>query len=260
MAVVLQPMSVPEFADRRVGLIRDTADSLSAQLGLPVPEAEAVAERATAATLPLGPETPDHLLRTAVDDGRVVGWIWISMPGTFVPDTAWISDVEVDPPFRSQGYGRAIMLAGEAVLTGSGIDRVGLNVDGRNERARRLYEKLGYAVTRQQWALALGDLPRVTGSPVTLSRDGTATVDGRTVGRVAYTDHHRDRPGTGWITEFTAGSRAHRAAIIVAVGQDLLGRGARSLGTEVAGDDRELRALVEELGFRLIAQQMTKRI
>jgi ribosomal protein S18 acetylase RimI-like enzyme len=258
MAVTLRQMSAEEFVGRRAELVRDSADSLAAYLGLAVPEAAAQVERATAAALPLGPDTPDHLLRTAVADGAVIGWIWLSLPGTFMPDLAWVSDVAVDPPFRSRGYGRAIMLAGEAELAGRGLTRVGLNVDGRNDRARHLYDRLGYTVTGQQWAREIdagaGD------RSVTLTSDGTAILDGHRVGRVVYTDHHRDRPGQGWISELNYDSPEHGAAILTAVQDDLAGRGARRLGIEVAGTDGARPRLLAGLGFRLIAQQMEKRL
>ena len=258
MDVTLRPMADSEFPARRAELVRDTALSLAAYHGLSVPEAEAQAQRATAASLPDGPATRGHLLRTAVADGRVVGWIWLSLPGTFHPEVAWVSDVAVDEAYRSRGAGRAVMLAGEAELAARGIGRAGLNVDGGNDRARRLYDRLGYAVTRQQWSRALTTVPAAHDVPATLGPDGTARIGDRPVGRAVWTDRHRGRPGRGWLTEWEYGDPVYGAAILAAVEAELVHRGAQSLGTEVAGDDHDRRLLVQRLGFRLLAQQMEK--
>jgi mycothiol synthase len=260
MDVVLRTMTPQEFVARRAELVRDSADSLAAYLGLSVPEAEMRAEQATAASLPLGPQTRNQMLRTAEAGGTVVGWIWLSLPGTFFPDVAWVSDVEVDPPYRRQGYGRAIMQGAEVLLAERGIARAGLNVDGRNETARRLYDSLGYALLKQQWARALGDIPGSLEVEVTLGADGTATAGGREVGRVAYADHHRDRPGMGWISELEYDRPAHGAAIVAAVERELVRLGGRSVGLDVTGGDESRRRLVERLGFVLMSQQMEKAV
>jgi mycothiol synthase len=258
MNVVLREMYTEEFTVRRAELVRDTAASLAAYRGLSVRETELLAEQSTADLLPDGPQSPRQLLRTALDGDRVVGWVWISLPGTYASGVAWISDVAVDPEFHSRGYGRAIMTAAEKDLAERGLDRVGLSVDGGNAVARALYEKLGYEVIRQQWARALGDIPGTPESPVTLAADGTATVDGRPVGRVCWTDRHRDRPGTGWISEFDADPADHGAQILAAVERDLVRRGARSIGTEIGGEDHGMRRLLQRSGFELMAQQMEK--
>jgi hypothetical protein len=93
---------------------------------------------------------------------------------------------------------------------------------------------------------------------VTLDPDGTARIGDHPVGRAVWTDRHRDRPGMGWLTEWQYCDPAHGAAILAAVEAELVRRGARSLGTEVTGDDRDRRRLVLQPGFRLLAQQMEK--
>lgn len=163
MDVVLVDMAAGDFAARQEQLIRDTAEALMASLGMTLPEAEARAAESVAASLPDGPRTPGHLLRTALGaDGRVIGWIWTAMPGHAVPSMAWICDIVVDEPYRRHGYGAAVLTAAEVELAELGVGRVGLNVYGDNDTARRLYERQGYHVIRQVRARHLSD---VSGRP-----------------------------------------------------------------------------------------------
>ncbi|GAA3457213.1 GNAT family N-acetyltransferase [Dactylosporangium matsuzakiense] len=96
--------------------------------------------------LPDGVATPGHLLFSGVDDGgAVVGWIWLALPGAKRPQ-AWVYEVQVDPPFRRRGFGRALVLAAEEELRSRGVSELGLNVFGHNVGARSLYESLGFSV------------------------------------------------------------------------------------------------------------------
>ena len=68
---------------------------------------------------------------------------------------AWIYDIEVYENFRGQGYGRALLLAGEQVTRESGVHTLGLNVFGSNSVARGLYESAGYTIMAQQMSKEL---------------------------------------------------------------------------------------------------------
>ena len=56
---------------------------------------------------------------------------------------------------RGNGYGRAIMLAGENECRRRGYARLDLNVFGTNRTAISLYESLGYTVSSQQMSKRL---------------------------------------------------------------------------------------------------------
>ena len=159
MPLTLVEMNAGDFARRRAPLITSYAEAITTTRGLTVAEAEAVAERDVATQLPRGVETRGQLLRKALVDGTEVGWIWVSLPGTTVPGLAWISDVEVDPPFRGRGYAGAIITAVETELIGRNVPGVGLNVFGDNDTARRLYARLDYRVTARQYCRALTHAP-----------------------------------------------------------------------------------------------------
>ena len=55
-----------------------------------------------------------------------------------------ISDIVVAPEGEGRGVGKALMNFAEEWAKGSGFKWLTLNVFSRNDRARKLYEKLGY--------------------------------------------------------------------------------------------------------------------
>jgi ribosomal protein S18 acetylase RimI-like enzyme len=167
-SVKLVEMTTEEFTRRREPMVRQYAQVTAAAGGMTVVEAEALAERETARSLPDGPRSAGELLRTAWVDGEEVGWIWVSRPGRLGPGLAWIDDILVDEKYRSHGHGQAIIEAIEAELVEAGVPRLGLNVFGDNDVARRLYERLGFEVIQQQRSRPLGAVPVAVESPVAL--------------------------------------------------------------------------------------------
>jgi mycothiol synthase len=182
MSLTLVELSSEEFARRRALLIAGLTEAITTARRLTTAEARAEAERDVAERLPRGPATPGQLLRKALWDGTEVGWIWVSLPGTTVPDLAWICDVEVDPQFRSRGYAGAIITAAEAELAGLGVPRIGLNVFGDNDTARRLYERLGYEVYAQQRSRSLTSVPASGGIELVPMADYESRIEALFVG------------------------------------------------------------------------------
>ncbi|GAA2542378.1 hypothetical protein GCM10010435_07540 [Winogradskya consettensis] len=171
MALTIEDLSEADFARRRGALVADVTDALVKAEGRTVQEAEMLAAANVGRHLPDGPATPGHLLRRAVLAGEEIGWVWVSLPGTFSPAMAWISDLVIDPPHRNHGYARSVLDLVERDLSVRGIPRVGLNVYGHNATARRLYERSGYEITNQQRARALVDIPASEGVSLVTMRD-----------------------------------------------------------------------------------------
>ncbi|MET0726103.1 MAG: GNAT family N-acetyltransferase [Leifsonia sp.] len=108
-------------------------------------QARTAAEESQAAYFPDGVPADGHRIFTITADGDDAGWLWI---GPFKPGADWwIWDIEVHEPFRRRGIGEAAMRLAEDVARTAGSASLGLNVFGGNETARRLYERVGYAVT-----------------------------------------------------------------------------------------------------------------
>jgi ribosomal protein S18 acetylase RimI-like enzyme len=122
----------------------------------PAGDALRQAEERTARLLPEGRATPGMLFLSGVTpDGTRVGGLWIhERPGD--PRTAFLYLVEVYPEYRSSGYGRALLAAGERFLRGRGVSALELNVFGANKAAVGLYDSSGYRVVTQQMRKELG--------------------------------------------------------------------------------------------------------
>jgi ribosomal protein S18 acetylase RimI-like enzyme len=83
----------------------------------------------------------------------VVGDLWLDTAQTM----AFVYNIEVDQDHRRRGYGAAIMNAAARHCRDAGQPYLGLNVFGHNPHARALYDKLGYRVTYDYYALDLPD-------------------------------------------------------------------------------------------------------
>jgi ribosomal protein S18 acetylase RimI-like enzyme len=81
----------------------------------------------------------------ALDGGRIVGYV------TPVQDKreGWIGGIGVMPRYRGHGIGTELMAAAEGMLKERGVTDVYLEVIEGNQKAQRLYERLGYHPRRK---------------------------------------------------------------------------------------------------------------
>ena len=84
----------------------------------------------------------------AVVDGEIAGYVRLSrvFPIAASDHVLMISGIAVDPAFRRQGVGRALLDAAAREARGRGARRLTLRVLAHNEAAVRLYEQAGYVV------------------------------------------------------------------------------------------------------------------
>ena len=90
---------------------------------------------------------PENVVVAEVD-GQPVGWGKIEHP-TEMPASGhvWhVTGLAVDPQFEGRGVGRALMGALIELARKRGGRRMTLRVFAPNERARRLYERLGFEI------------------------------------------------------------------------------------------------------------------
>jgi GNAT superfamily N-acetyltransferase len=94
---------------------------------------------------PDGRPAAEQLVFVIEAEGESVGDLWLAkrddMSGR---PCLFVYDVHVDEARQGRGFGKAAMLFAEEEARRHGVDRVALNVFGRNEVARRLYQSLGY--------------------------------------------------------------------------------------------------------------------
>jgi len=123
----------------------DYADAMSRDGGVPEELARTKADADIAAVFPGDRPSPDQSVFVLEVDGEHVGELWVAeRTGGDLRGALWIFDVRIEEPHRGRGYGREAMLHAEAEAKRRGLDRIALNVFGRNEVARNLYRSLGY--------------------------------------------------------------------------------------------------------------------
>lgn len=126
--------------------MRDSyADAIADDGGFPREGAE---EKATADIERLFPgraPSAEQLVFVLEANGEAVGELWLCEREDMGLRLLFVYDVHVDEAHRGRGYGKAAMLLAEEEARRRGIERVALNVFGRNTTARRLYQSLGYA-------------------------------------------------------------------------------------------------------------------
>lgn len=81
----------------------------------------------------------------ALADGKMVGYVNPVIGGI----EAWIGGVGVVPSHRRRGVGSRLMAAAEELCRSRGVSDLCLEVIEGNSRAQKLYDRLGYAVTRK---------------------------------------------------------------------------------------------------------------
>jgi ribosomal protein S18 acetylase RimI-like enzyme len=88
-----------------------------------------------------------------VESGTVLGFVMFTIDiGPFETDVTrgTIENIYVEPEYRNQGVGAALLSAAEDALAERGADVVKLEVMGNNEDARRFYGGRGYEPHRVQ--------------------------------------------------------------------------------------------------------------
>lgn len=94
--------------------------------------------------LPKGEKTESNFLYNILNEGKVVGVIWLTQKSEKV---GFIYDIYIVEKYQGFGYGKEAMKQIENVGKTLGMNKIGLHVFGHNKVARGLYEKLGYQTT-----------------------------------------------------------------------------------------------------------------
>ena len=145
MSLELRPMREDEYA-AWLPLMRDEYARAMIEEGGFAPEgahdkAAADVER----LFPGGRPSAEQLVFVVEAEGEPVGELWLAeREDPLQPSSLFVYDLHVREAFRGRGYGKAAMLLAEEEARRRGIDRIALNVFGRNDVARRLYRSLGY--------------------------------------------------------------------------------------------------------------------
>lgn len=109
---------------------------------------------------------PDGLLVHEGDDGVIDSFCWTKVhPSTTTdPELGEIFVIAVDPAAHGRGLGTQIVLAGLGHLARLGVGTAMLHVEGDNDSARRMYDRLGFGThsSHRWWARPGSPVPRAS--------------------------------------------------------------------------------------------------
>ena len=103
-------------------------------------------------------QTPDALVLIAeAPDGAPAGYIFARTATDYFTSQrhAHVEVLAVAPDHEGMGLGRALLEQAEVWASGRGYRQLTLNVFARNERARQVYEHLGYQPETMHYRKAL---------------------------------------------------------------------------------------------------------
>ena len=122
--------------------------ALSGELGYPMTAEDAVGRLADLEA------RGDHALMVAEDNGRVAGWIQVSLPRIFeTPTSAEIAGLVVDAAERGKGLGRALVAAASGWAAERGCVAVRVRTNVIRERAHAFYVREGFLEIKTQKVL-----------------------------------------------------------------------------------------------------------
>ena len=143
--ITLRPLQSHEFAAFAAYFVPDYAAELVANYGISQDAALAEATEDLALDLPQGADTPGEVLMCILLGDQVVGYLFYALNET--RHFAFIKDFHVLPPYQGNGYGTTAIDALTALIKPQGITQLRLRIAAKNERAHRLYTKLGFFPT-----------------------------------------------------------------------------------------------------------------
>lgn len=144
MSVQLRPMTDEEFEVWHPKMLAGYVDHMSGEGGMDAGEAEATAASQMESLFPGGKQSDAQLVYVLEADGEPVGHLWVCDRDDPFQHALFVYFVGIDEAHRGKGYGKAAMQLAEEEARRLGIDKIALNVFGRNEVARNLYRSLGY--------------------------------------------------------------------------------------------------------------------
>lgn len=104
--------------------------------------------------LPDGEKTKDNFLLMIVEQvlDHPVGFVWLMIQQTGSLRHLTLVNILIYEEFRNRGYGTQTLELIEEKASALGLEKITLHAFGHNQRARSLYERLGYRTTNVHMA------------------------------------------------------------------------------------------------------------
>ncbi|OAT78195.1 acetyltransferase [Mangrovibacter phragmitis] len=147
--ITFRPMREDEYPGYLEYFITDYAREITENYKLTPDDALTRARKEIAESLPGGVKTPGHVLVCLIshsgDSEKHIGYLW------YKPDaimrSVYIYDFYIFDTCQGQGLGKHTLWEFEHEMQTQGFAEIRLRVAGDNERARHVYEAVGFGVT-----------------------------------------------------------------------------------------------------------------
>ncbi len=144
--IVFRAMKAEEFPGYRDYFIVEYANEIAANFGYTLEKSRVIAAKELIEELPQDVSTPDNIL-LCIENGveQTIGYLWYKLSDN--GESVFILDFVLFENFRGVGLGQAALIALQEQLSQTGVEQIKLRVAFDNNRARSLYEKLGFKIT-----------------------------------------------------------------------------------------------------------------
>jgi len=143
--IQLRPMAQSEYPAYCDYFIDDYSREIADNYGHSMERAIELAKQDLLRCFPNGLETDEHELLCIESKSNLVGYLWHSVKVS--EKSTFIYDFFIFTNSRNNGYGKLAITALESQLKSVGIEQIKLRVAYHNQRALKLYQDVGFAIT-----------------------------------------------------------------------------------------------------------------
>lgn len=143
--IQIRPMISSEYPAYCDYFIDDYSHEIARNYGHSMEKSIELAKQDLLRCFPHGLETNEHELLCIESDSNLVGYLWHSIKPS--EKSTFIYDFFIFSNSRNNGYGKLAIKALEGQLLSAGIEQIKLRVAYHNERALKLYQDVGFAIT-----------------------------------------------------------------------------------------------------------------
>lgn len=143
--IQLRAMTANEYPAYCDYFIDDYSREIVENYGHSMDRAVELAKQDLLRSFPNGLETNEHELLCIEFDSEVIGYLWHSI--NVDEKSTFIYDFFIFLNSRNNGYGKWAMRALELKLKPLGIEQIKLRVAYQNQRALKLYQKVGFTIS-----------------------------------------------------------------------------------------------------------------
>ena len=152
--IKLRPMISSEYPAYCDYFIDDYSREIADNYGHSIDRAIELANQELLRSFPNGLETDKHELLCIESDSELVGYLWHSINAD--DKSTFIYDFFIFSNRRNNGYGKLAISAFESKLTSIGIEQIKLRVAYHNQRALKLYQEVGFAISGYNMSKKIG--------------------------------------------------------------------------------------------------------